>query len=175
MKQALVAADIDSSNYGCIRASTKGLVFFATPHGGGNLAGLADVAASLVSAMTGSAKNSLLKTLKKNSLLNEIAKDQFQPQSGDYEVLTLVEGKMMDVHFKNFIKYRMVPQITSMVCFVLPDFRAGIDKTYSTLSIPIPPSSGCHVRWSFAWIAIIPISASSPAQETMIMRLLVAI
>lgn len=116
MKQALVEAGIHSSNYGCIKASTKGLVFFATPHGGGNLAGLADVAANFISAVTGSAKNSFLKTLKRNSLLNEISMDHFRPQSGDYEVLTFIEANKMDVYFgKKPIKFRIVPQITSMV------------------------------------------------------------
>ncbi len=116
MKQALVEAKIHSLTYGCIKASTKGLVFFATPHGGGNLAALADVAANLTSAVTGTAKNSFLKTLKKNSLLNEISTDHFRPQLGDYEVLTFFEGKMMDVYFgKKMIKFRIVPQLTSMV------------------------------------------------------------
>ena len=120
VKQALVEAGIHSSNYGCIRVSTRGLVFFATPHAGGNLAGLADVAANFASAMTGSAKNSLLKTLKQNSLLNEMSKDHFQPQSGDYEVLTFIESKKMDVRIGGKrIKLRLVPQITSMV-FLFP-------------------------------------------------------
>ena len=123
VKQALVEAGIHSSNYGCIRVSTRGLVFFATPHAGGNLAGLADVAANFASAMTGSAKNSLLKTLKQSSLLNEISKDHFQPQSGDYEVLTFIESKKMDIRFGGKgIKLRLVPQITSMV-FLFP-YRA---------------------------------------------------
>ena len=116
VKQALVGAGTRSFDYGCIKASTKGLVFFATPHGGGNLATLADVAANFASAMTGSAKNSLLKTLKKDSLLNEISKDEFQPQLGNYEVLTFIEAKMMDVHSGlKWIRFRIVPQITSMV------------------------------------------------------------
>ena len=120
VKQALVEAGIHSSIYGCIRVSTKGLVFFATPHAGGNLAGLADVAANFTSAMTGSAKNSLLKTLKQNSLLNEISKDHFRDQSGDYVVLTFIESKKMDVRIGGKrIKLRLVPQITSMV-FLFP-------------------------------------------------------
>ena len=122
VKQALVEAALPRSIYSCIRASTKGLVFFATPHSGGNLASLADVAANFASAVTASAKNSLLKTLKKNSLLNEISKDQFRPQSGDYEVFTFTESKMMDVK----IRIRIIPQITSMVCFVTFEARPGI-------------------------------------------------
>ena len=116
MKQALVEASIHSLTYGCIKASTKGLVFFATPHSGGNLAGLADVAANFTSAITGTTKNSFLKTLKKNSLLNEISTDHFQPQLGDYQVLTFIETQMMDVYFeRRMIKFRIVPQFTSMV------------------------------------------------------------
>ena len=123
VKQALVEAGIHSSRYSCIKVSTRGLVFFATPHAGGNLAGLADVAANFTSAMTSSAKNSLLKTLKQNSLLNEISKDQFRPQLGDYEVLTFIESKKMDV---KFMKLRLVPQFTSMVFLLLLNAQGGI-------------------------------------------------
>ena len=116
VKQALVEAGTNSLSYGCIKASTKGLVFFATPHAGGHLAGLADVAASFTSAMTGSAKSPLLKTLKQHSLLNEIFKDLFRPQSGNYEILTFIESKKMDVRIGGKrMKFRLVPQFTSRV------------------------------------------------------------
>ena len=111
VKQALVEAKINPL-YTCIKASTYGLVFFATPHSGGNGASVADSAAKLCSALTGESKNSLLETLKKASLLNEISKDQFRPQIGDYEVLTFMETHKMDVKFR---RRRFFPQITSMV------------------------------------------------------------
>ncbi len=64
MKQALVGAKTNPL-YSCIKASTYGLVFFATPHSGGNGASVADSAAKLCSALTRQAKNSLLETLEK--------------------------------------------------------------------------------------------------------------
>ena len=142
VKQALIEAKIHSSNYGCIRVSTKGLVFFATPHAGGNLAGLADVAANFTSAMTGSAKNSLLKTLKQNSLLNEISKDHFRPQLGDYKVLSFIESKKMDVRIGGKrMKLRLVPQITSMVFLFPKKLNAALLISGSTSSRLTLPSS----------------------------------
>ena len=64
VKQALVGAKTNPL-YSCIKASTYGLVFFATPHSGGNGASVADSAAKLCSALTRQAKNSLLETLEK--------------------------------------------------------------------------------------------------------------
>lgn len=116
MKQALVEAKINPL-YTCIKASTFGLVFFATPHSGGNGASIADAAAKLCSALTGQAKNSLLETLEKASLLNEISKDHFRPQIGDYEVLTFMETRKMDVRVR---RRRFIPQIASMVSLVFP-------------------------------------------------------
>lgn len=116
VKQALVEAKINPL-YACIKASTYGLVFFATPHSGGNRAGVADSAAKLCSALTGQAKNSLLETLEKASLLNEISKDHFRPQIGDYEVLTFTETRKMDVKIR---RVKILPQISSMASlFVL--------------------------------------------------------
>lgn len=110
VKQALVEAKLNPL-YTCIKASTYGLVFFGTPHSGGNRAGVADCAAKLCSALTGHGTNSLLQTLEKASLLNEISKDHFRPQIGDYEVLTFMETRMMEVRIR---RRRFMPQVTSM-------------------------------------------------------------
>ena len=108
MKQALIEAMLNPL-YKCIKASTHGIVFFATPHSGGNKAGIADSAAKFCSALTGQTRNSLLRALTKHSLLNEISKDQFRPQLNDYEVLTFIETQKMGVK-----KLRYFPH-TSMV------------------------------------------------------------
>lgn len=110
VKQALVEAKLNPL-YTCIKASTHGLAFFGTPHSGGNRASVADCAAKLCSALTGHGKNSLLQTLEKASLLNEISKDHFRPQIGDYEVLTFMETRMMEVRLR---RRRFMPQLTSM-------------------------------------------------------------
>ena len=109
VKQALIEAVLNPL-YKCIKASTHGIVFFATPHSGGNKAGIAESAAKFCSALTGQTRNSLLQTLTKHSLLNEISKDQFRPQLNDYEVLSYMETLKMGVK-KTF---RHLPH-TSMV------------------------------------------------------------
>ncbi len=123
IKQALVEAKINEQKYGCLKASTYGLVFFATPHAGGkkyvlcesllcslnnpqsiasdwpyllsgsgcadtenyNRAGIADISSKVCSVLTGEPSNSLLATLEKDSLLNEISSDQFNHQMSNYE------------------------------------------------------------------------------------------
>ena len=110
VKQALIEAT-HNPLYRCIKASTYGLVFFATPHSGGNRAGIADSAAKLCSALTGHARNSLLQTLTKHSLLNEVSKDQFRFQLNDYEVLTFMETQKMGVKKLSYLFH------TSMVSF----------------------------------------------------------
>lgn len=62
--------------------------------------------------MTGQPTNSLLATLQKDSLLNEIASDQFTYQLNDFEILCFYETRMMEVRLKN---HRFLPQMTSMV------------------------------------------------------------
>ncbi|KAL9105022.1 MAG: hypothetical protein Q9163_000119 [Psora crenata] len=111
VKQALTEARLNELKYGCLKTSTYGLVFFATPHAGGNRAGVANVAAKVCSVLTGEPSNSLLATLEKDSLLNEISSDQFAHQVNDYEILTFYETRMMSVKVH---KRNLFPKITSM-------------------------------------------------------------
>ena len=110
MKIALIEAMLDRRYY-CIKTATYGLVFFATPHSGGNGAGIAEFAARFSSALTGHTRNSLLQTLTRQSLLNEISSAQFQSQREDYEALTYFETQKMGVG-----RLRYLPH-TSMVSF----------------------------------------------------------
>ena len=111
VKQALIEATINRT-YDCLHASTYGLVFFATPHLGGNRAGAADVAAKIGSVITGEPTNSLLATLEKGSLVNEISSDQFSHQVNKYAILTFFETKPMSVKVKG---RKFFPQVASMV------------------------------------------------------------
>ena len=124
VKQALVEAKINPL-YSCVKESTFGLVFFATPHGGGHGASIADTAAKLCSALTGQATNSLLETLGKASLLIEIVKDHFRPQIGDYEVLNFIETRMMDVKFRQRI---FLLQVTSIASDLLLGYGGSADS-----------------------------------------------
>ena len=112
VKQALVEAQLDEDRYGCIKGTTYSLVFFATPHRGGNRVEFAKLTAALCSALTGQPTNSLLKSLEKESLLEELASIQFGKRMNDYDILTFFETVEMKVKVR---KIAMVPQFTSTV------------------------------------------------------------
>lgn len=65
-RQALVQATLNPK-YRAIIESTCLLVFFATPHQGGNHASVGDIVAKIFSASFGKASNDLLEALKENS------------------------------------------------------------------------------------------------------------
>ena len=161
VKQALIEARLNDRKYRCLRASTCGLVFFATPHAGGNKcvcfgveiykyihcmeacadsgtctrAGVASIASKICSAMTGEPSNSLLATLEKDSLLNEISSDQFHHQINDYEILSFYETKPMDVKIK---QRKIFPQITSMVRALCLHCRLAHDsRSISSIGHPL--------------------------------------
>ncbi|KAG8534345.1 uncharacterized protein KY384_001189 [Bacidia gigantensis] len=119
VKQALITSKLNP-RHECIRRSTYGLMFFATPHRGGNWAGLADFAANICGSVSGSPKNSLLQQLKGKSLLNEIALDQFSHQTSDYEIISYYETKMTKVKIKG---RRVMPKAVSMVIFPKVTFK----------------------------------------------------
>ncbi|KAL8918578.1 MAG: hypothetical protein Q9172_005368 [Xanthocarpia lactea] len=102
VKQALVEARIDPA-YKCLKASTYGLVFFATPHSGAEGAGALEVAAKVCSAFTGQPTNKLLDSLKAKSLITELSSDQFRHQLNDYEVLSFIERRKMPVKIKSWL------------------------------------------------------------------------
>lgn len=66
VKQALVEANIDTQHRWVAEATCL-LVFFATPHQGGNYAGVGSVAAKLVRTVLRKPTDDLLEALKKNS------------------------------------------------------------------------------------------------------------
>ncbi|RYC82197.1 hypothetical protein BFJ63_vAg14905 [Fusarium oxysporum f. sp. narcissi] len=65
-RKALVAATLDVT-YNSIVGATRLLVFFATPHQGGNNASLGDIVAKIVRTGMSKPRNDLLDALKKNS------------------------------------------------------------------------------------------------------------
>ena len=116
--QALILAQLSTPRYGIIRSSTKGLVFFATPHGGGKGAGLATPIANAFSLLTGQPRNDLLKMLRKDSLFTKELTENFNPQKDDYEVRTFFETEFTEVRLRS---WRIFPQITSMVSTLRPE------------------------------------------------------
>ena len=111
VKQALVESQTNPL-YTCLKASTHGLVFFATPHRGGEGAGVAEAAANVCSAFTGQPKNKLLETLKSRSLINELSSDQFRHQLNDFEVLSLIERRKMPVKVHSLLPTKKMVSVT---------------------------------------------------------------
>ncbi len=108
IKQALVEAR-ENPEYRCLKASTKALVFFATPHRGGKGAGVAEFAANVCSAFTGEPKNKLLKSLKEKSLIKGLPTDQFRKyQLNSYEVLSLVERRKTPIKISPLLPAKMM-------------------------------------------------------------------
>ena len=107
VKQALVEANLNP-RYRCLKASTHGLVFFATPHRGGERAAVAESAANICSAFTGEPKNKLLESLQSRALITELSSDQFRHQLNDYEVLSLIERRKMSIKIARFVPARHI-------------------------------------------------------------------
>jgi hypothetical protein len=91
-------------------------MFFGTPHGGGNKAATAKIVANIASVFTGEPRNSLLATLERSSLYNEATTDDFNPQTGGYQVVSFFETRKTDIKIRD---WRFLPQFTSMVSCTL--------------------------------------------------------
>jgi hypothetical protein len=96
-----------------IPSATHGLVFFGTPHRGGNGVNLANCVANIMSAITGEMSSTLLSTLKKNSALNDDICDNFRLQQEDYAVVTFFET--LPVKIKPNRWFRWLPLFKRMV------------------------------------------------------------
>ncbi|KIW67282.1 hypothetical protein PV04_06547 [Phialophora macrospora] len=94
VKRALVEAKLDDK-YASIRKATFGLVFFATPHHGGNFANLGDVAANIARYVLWNPKNTFVDNLKHNSIFSERLRDEFRHQLEDYKILSFYETKRL--------------------------------------------------------------------------------
>jgi hypothetical protein len=88
--QALIEAKLNDF-YDAIRIATYGIVFFATPHQGGNHAKLGDIAASVAKGMLRNPENTFLDALKKDSLFAEGIIKDFRHQLENYFVISLYE------------------------------------------------------------------------------------
>lgn len=104
-------AKTHNEKYDSIRKNTYALMFFGTPHAGGNRAGFAKHLANMFSVVTGEPRNNLLETLNRGSLFNETTSDDFTVQLNDYKVISYFEMRKTYVRVKNI---RIFPQ-TSMV------------------------------------------------------------
>jgi hypothetical protein len=92
--QALVEAKLDDK-YASIRKATFGLVFFATPHHGGNFANVGDLAANIARSVLWNPKNTFMDNLKHNSIFSERLRDDFRHQLEDFKILSFYETKRL--------------------------------------------------------------------------------
>jgi hypothetical protein len=78
-----------------IKTSTYGIIFFGTPHRGGNGVGVGQVVEKIVKTFTGGGTNNLLQSLKKGGQLSLYDQDSFRPYIEDFKYISIVEGRPM--------------------------------------------------------------------------------
>lgn len=77
--------------YQSIYKSTKGVVFFATPHGGSSKVKIGNIAATIARTILHKPDPSYLETLAKNSLCAETNRRDFLERSGDFAFISVIE------------------------------------------------------------------------------------
>ncbi|MCJ1307661.1 hypothetical protein MMC25_001308 [Agyrium rufum] len=92
VKEALVEATLDESYQDILRA-TQLLVFFGTPHQGGNLATVGDYVAKLYRTLSRNPQNDLVEALKVDSDASTRRFEQFRHKHEDFLVISCFEGK----------------------------------------------------------------------------------
>ncbi|KAK2605986.1 hypothetical protein QQS21_003612 [Conoideocrella luteorostrata] len=91
VKEALVTATLDTT-YRFIVESTRLLIFFATPHQGGNFASIGDVIAKIARAGLAGLRNDLLDALKRDSAQATTRSEQSRSLYDGIQVVSFFEG-----------------------------------------------------------------------------------
>jgi hypothetical protein len=89
--QALVLAQNNDRVYGSIKKCTRGLIFFGTPHRGGNGATIGSVIRNIAVFFSGNERNQLVDVVQRDSDALDRLTGDFQNQYEDYEFLSVVE------------------------------------------------------------------------------------
>ncbi|KAI0177521.1 hypothetical protein BJ166DRAFT_25120 [Pestalotiopsis sp. NC0098] len=92
VKRALISAK-HSSVYQSIVNSTYGIIFFGTPHKGGNNAKIGDVFAGIVRTLGGKPKNSFMSALKSDSWFANSITNDFRQFLEDFQFLSFYETR----------------------------------------------------------------------------------
>lgn len=90
--KALVEAKINN-RYDPIRLATHGIVFFATPHQGGNFAGLGKILAEIINRSVRNPPNKLLKALQQESDFLVKLDSDFRHQLEEYSFVSFFETR----------------------------------------------------------------------------------
>lgn len=111
VKQALVTAKLND-RYLDIVTSTAGIVFFGTPHRGGNGASIADFASRALASCTGDSPSTLLPALRKKSIFSSTLSEQFHTMSHNYRFISFFEQLPSSLKIKRYI---IKTRLTQMV------------------------------------------------------------
>ena len=76
-----------------LRTYRYGIVFFGTPHQGGNHARAGDVVARIARAILRTENNSLVEALKKDSFFSDIGRKDFEEGVEDFYYISFYEDK----------------------------------------------------------------------------------
>jgi hypothetical protein len=90
VKRAMVQAQ-QGQKFQPLLRSVYGLVFFGTPHRGGNNAVVGRMVASIARAVLGNPTNSYIEALQQNSFFAEAMSYDFNNRKEDFQVLTFFE------------------------------------------------------------------------------------
>lgn len=128
-----------------------GLLFFGTPHGGGNrsLVALGSLVAQATTKLGFNEKSDIVQALKKGSVFTDILKENFRHQLMDYRIVSFFEksgnvshGTHADIIAADLMSAQVVPRESAI--FGLPGDRErilGIDATHSNMC-RFNPSTG---------------------------------
>ena len=106
-----------NTRYTPISKATYGIVFFATPHGGGNHAGLGEMFASIARYVLNGPKNDYLNSLRHDSFLANVLRDNFKQLQDNFHVLSF---------FETLPKERAgIVSPTLLTCQLVTSYRVG--------------------------------------------------
>lgn len=90
-KALVIARNIGDDRNSNIYNSVHGIVFFGTPHGGGNYVGVGKLAASIARGVLNRPKNSFLRSLETNDFFSETNRDDFLQRAEDFVFVSFYE------------------------------------------------------------------------------------
>jgi hypothetical protein len=97
--------------------ATYGIVFFATPHRGGNHAKFGDIAASVARAVLQNPDNTFVEALKKDSLFADSIIEDFKHQLENFFILNFFET----LPYKNMGLVSYLNILVSVLVLILLD------------------------------------------------------
>ena len=100
VEKAIITAYVSGEHFRGIHDATRGVIFFGTPHRGGNRAALGDRLARVVRALSGDVRNNILEALRKDSMFAEDIDKDFgrRARALNLRVLNFIESLPIAKH-----------------------------------------------------------------------------